>query len=105
MSCAYEKYIEMGGVSGTLSRARAGELLRLHRQQHPPGSRCPASIAPADPEIEHFQDRLAFHESARAAEENTRFRQALDVHELEHRQFAASAEGAALSRRNGAPRR
>jgi hypothetical protein len=91
MSCAYEKYIGMGGVSGTLSGARAADLLRLHRQHCESGSTCPASPAPkpglcricgaADcDKVAHFRlalfrAALAFHDDSPSVNGHGRLKQ------------------------------
>ncbi len=36
----YEDYLRMGGVSGNLTKARQGELRRLHRAQQRPAAVC-----------------------------------------------------------------
>jgi len=58
MNCDYERYLEMGGVSGQITRARRAELLRLHQPHH---VKCGAAgRAMADPDW-WGRERLRLH--------------------------------------------
>ena len=68
MNCFYERYIQLGGLGGTMSEARQAELLALHREHHATTcrTRCRACGAANCAKPECFRAVLAAHgDSAR----------------------------------------